>query len=290
MELLFRRRLVSQIESSPAPVTYIYGPSGFGKSSLARQFVQSSNLPHVWFEGRATTTARELFIELSESIANVLPEFKSEFQKFQARESFTAKDVGDFLGIFHRIKREFILVIDDAEQVSDLHNDISLAFIKDFPNHLKFIVVRSPAPTLSNLKEFGFHRFQVISPEELRFNREEFKLLAASMTKNITKSDLDQLFDFTEGWPQGSALALEIYANLLPDQIPNFFDQLRRDGKARFTNLAHKVLALCSKAETETLLCCALAIEIDPDLAVSLSGDLNSIKHLTRLANEGIVI
>lgn len=290
LEIFLRRRLVNAIANSASPITYIFGPSGFGKSTLAGQYLQFTKGNQIWFDGRATTTAHELLSDLSAAIVAALPELAEKFSKFDDRESLNASDVAEYLEILSKVKTPFTLVIDSAEEISAQHNEISLAFIRGFPGQHKLILIRSSSPTIANLKEFGFDRFQIISPEELRFTKSEFDQFAKTINSTISNKHLDTLFDFTEGWPQGCALVMEIFQGLESQEIGEFYNQLKRDGKSRISNLAHKALAQCSSDEVKTLLNCALLDQIKPGFALAITDNVNSIQHLTRLAIDSIIV
>ncbi|MFM1967527.1 MAG: hypothetical protein RL590_384, partial [Actinomycetota bacterium] len=48
---MYRRRLINQINTPEHHIVYVYGPAGFGKTVLARQWMESQQLPTAWVEG-----------------------------------------------------------------------------------------------------------------------------------------------------------------------------------------------------------------------------------------------
>lgn len=290
MDLLYRRNLINEIANSSSQITYIYGPSGFGKTSLARQYIEAAEIPAVWFDGRTTTTAKELALELSAAISAVLPELKADLEKLHLRDSFSATDIPDYMAILAKSKVNFLLIVDNAEEISGVLNEASLAFVKYLAKNIRLILIRSISPTLSNLKDLNFDRFQMITPEHLKFSKSEFRQFALNSVPDMPENHINLLFEFTEGWPQGIQVLVDIYRNLALNERDDFFNQLRRDGKLRIAHLAHKLLAHCTEEERKTLLSCSLASEIEPDTALALTDNVDSIQHLARLSGDSIVV
>jgi len=50
-QMLLRRRLINFMDSARGNPIYLIGPTGFGKSTLARQWAELNEVPTIWFEG-----------------------------------------------------------------------------------------------------------------------------------------------------------------------------------------------------------------------------------------------
>lgn len=289
-EPLFRKELVSAITNSPSRATYIYGPSGFGKSTLARQYVDTSNLPFVWFDAVATTTAKELMLDLTNALLETFPELSAELKFFVEKSRFEVTDIEGYFQVLIRHGKPFNLVIDNAQDISANFNEVSQAFIQNLPRHIKVILIRTYGPTLPYLLNFGLDKFLIITPEQLRFSNEEFNQFAVQVGSKIPSEDLDKVYELTEGWPQVTELIFEIARNLDTKEFDVLFRQLKKSGKQRIENLAHKVLALCNIEEIQTLLAVALFQEVDAEKVLAMTEDVNSIEHLIRIANESVIL
>lgn len=289
-DFLFRRELVNNIANFPSNAVYIYGPSGFGKSTLARQFVETSSIPYVWFDASATTTAKELLLDLTAAVIRTFPELERELNFFVEKNSFEVEDIATYFKVIEKHNKPFNLVIDNAQAISAKFNDIAREFLSKLPRHIKVVMIRSYGPTIPYLLNFGLDKFLIITPEQLRFSIEEFRQLALQENLKFPESDLERLYELTEGWPQVTELIFEISRNLDSRQFDELLRQLKKSGKQRMENLAHKVLALCNPEEIETLLEVALFNEIDADKVLSVTENVNSVEHLIRLANESIIL
>lgn len=289
-DFLFRKELISSISNFSSNAVYIYGPSGFGKSVLARQYVETSSIPYVWFDASATTTAKELLLDLTAAVIKTFPELETDLKFFAEKSSFEVADVTTYFKVIEKHKKPFNLVIDGAQEISAKFNDIAREFLQKLPKHVKVLMIRSYGPTIPYLLNFGLDKFLIISPEQLRFSVEEFKQFATQVDSKISDSDLERLYELTEGWPQVAELIFEISRNLDNREFDELIRQLKKSGKQRIENLAHKVLALCNPEEIATLLAVALFQEIEAEKVLAITEDVNSVEHLIRLANDSIIL
>ena len=289
-DFLLRKELLSSISNSPSNAVYIYGPSGFGKSTLARQYVETSSIPFVWFDASATTTAKELLLDLTTAVLNTFPELESELKFFAEKSSFEVEDIATYFKVIEKHKKPFNLVIDNAQEISAKFNDISREFLEKLPKHVKVLMIRSYGPTIPYLLNFGLDKFLIIAPEQLRFSLAEFRHFATQVDAKISEADLARLYELTEGWPQVVELLFEISRDLDNHEFDELIRQLKKSGKQRIENLAHKVIALCNPEEIETLLEVALFHEIETDKVLAITEDVNSVEHLIRLANDSIIL
>ena len=287
---LLRKELISSISNFSSNAVYIYGPSGFGKSVLARQYVETSSIPFVWFDASATTTAKELLLDLTTAVIRTFPELETDLKFFAEKSSFEVEDISTYFKVIEKHKKPFNLVIDNAQEISAKFNDIAREFLQKLPKHMKVLMIRSYGPTIPYLLNFGLDKFLIIPPEQLRFSLGEFKQFAIQVEAKISESDLERLYELTEGWPQVAELIFEISHDLDNREFDELIRQLKRSGKQRIENLAHKVIALCNPEEINTLLAVALFHEIETDKVLAITEDVNSVEHLIRLANDSIIL
>jgi ATP/maltotriose-dependent transcriptional regulator MalT len=70
---LYRRRLINLLNEPATQTVYIFGPVGFGKSQLVRQWAETQDIPTIFFEGFSTPNAAELFTSFVEALISGLP-------------------------------------------------------------------------------------------------------------------------------------------------------------------------------------------------------------------------
>ena len=80
---MYRRRLINQINTPEHHIVYVYGPAGFGKTVLARQWMESQPLPTAWVEGFSTASAAELFTVFIEEIQKKVPNLAKKLNLLQ---------------------------------------------------------------------------------------------------------------------------------------------------------------------------------------------------------------
>lgn len=286
--ILFRRRLINQIDDSGNQITYVHGPAGYGKSILAKQWADSQESPTVWFEGSSTTEASELFRLLITKIGEAIPSLAKKVLDFEVPEELSVQDIGSFLKLLERERNQFNLVIENAESIRRAHNELSRYLVSEMPANVKLLLITQTSPRTSFIKEHGLDRFTVISPTELSFSLEELTQLARQANENIDSKQISELFRITEGWPAGIQIALS-HLDLVSD-FDEALDLMRSKGKHQFLSASQRILASLESDEYQLLSSLALLEEIDAQAAINIGGDVDAVRKLTVLSQESMVI
>ena len=286
--ILFRRRLINQIEDAGNQIVYIHGPAGYGKSIVARQWVESQAKPTVWFEGFSSMDANELFKLLIEKMREAIPSLAKKLEEFELSEELTLKTIRDFLKILEKDRTQFNLVIDNAESIRRAHNEFSRYLVSEMPANVRLVLLTQTSPRTSFIKEHGLDRFTVISPIELNFNIEELTQLARQISEQFTSKQINEIYRLTEGWPAGVQIALSQV------ELTGDFDEaltfMRSKGKQQFLIASQRILANLEKDEYQLLSSLALLDEIDAQAALSISDDVDAVRKLTVLSQESMVV
>ena len=285
---IYRKRLINAINAPGHHVIYIYGPAGYGKSTLAKQWMESQDQPTAWIEGFSTSSATQLFEVFLSEICRVVPHLKSKFANLLNVQEVTAKEIVEFSQILESDRTPFNVVVDNAEEIRQTHNDLSLAIVRLMPRHVKLILVTTTSPRSEFIQEAGINRFAVVNSEELRFNDQEIEQLAQDALPNITDKEVQLISKLTEGWPTST----EIVASLLRSN-PDFRNQLstlRLRGKHQFSIEANKVLAKLEDPQLELLKQLSPLQNISPELAYKITGNVDVVRQLTLLSQDSIIV
>jgi len=164
---LYRRRLVNQLNDVEHRIIYIFGPAGFGKSLLVRQWSETQELPTVFFEGFSTPNASDLFDSFIDSIIQGIPKLETKFSRIRNLEQIDTKTIEEFISILTQDKTPFNLIIENAESIRRLHNEFSQVLVRNMPKHVKLVLITATPPSAEFIRDYGVDRLITITPEAL---------------------------------------------------------------------------------------------------------------------------
>lgn len=286
--LIYRKRLINAINAPGHHIVYVYGPAGFGKSQLARDWMESQTLPTAWVEGYSTSNATELFEIFLNEICLKVPHLTRALNDLRDVRKVGLEHISKLADILEADKTPFNIIIENAEEIRRIHNEFSMAIVRKMPRHIKLILVTTTSPRSEFIREAGVTRFAVVGPEDLRFNQEEIKLLTQGALPDITNQEVKLIHDLTEGWPASA----EIVASLLKDN-PEFRNQLstlKLKGKQQFSLEANRTLAKLEDFQRELLKKLSPLQNITPDIAYSLTNNVDVVRQLTLLSQDSVIV
>lgn len=285
---LYRKRLINAINAPGHHIVYIFGPAGFGKSTLAKAWMESQNLPTAWVEGYSTSNARELFEIFLKKICEKVPHLTSKLKKLIDVRDVQLEHIEQFAKILEEDKTPFNIVIDNAEDIRRTHNQLSLAIVRMMPKHIKLILVTTTSPRADFVRDAGIKRFAVVNPDELRFNEEEIKQLASDAIPEISDKEVKEILDYTEGWPASAGIVCSLLK--VEPSLLNHLTGLRIKGRQQFSHEVSRVLSKLEFKQRDAIRKLSLLRSITPDLAFAVTQDLDVIRQLTLLSQDSIVV
>jgi LuxR family maltose regulon positive regulatory protein len=286
--ILYRRRLVNAMENSNNRLIYVYGPAGYGKTHVVRQWADEQKKPLVWFEGFATSSISELVTAMIDAIKNAIPDLNEKLTNLVVPNDIDEGFISHFYSIISKNRQGFNFVVENAEVIRKSHNEIARKLILDLPVNVSLVVIFSAVPKSSFTRELGLERFTVISPTDLEFTAEEFNQLARQVSPKITESEMEDIFELTGGWPAGVHLALtELETSLNPKEVVSL---IRNSGKKKFATMANRILALLSDEQQSLLSKLSLLPIIDSSAAFAITDDDDVMRKLTVISQETVVL
>ena len=287
-QLLLRRRLINTINSSTDNIVYIYAPTGFGKTVLARQWAETQSEPIVWFYGFATSEVSDLFGSIVSEIRKSIPSLKNNLAEFENLKVIDDGVLTHFLQVVEKDKSRFHIVIDNAEVIRKNHNGFARFLVGKLPSHIKLILLTETSPRTSFLQEHGAGRFTIVTPLDLSFTSEESEQLAVQSGVVLSPSNLIEVQDLSKGWPLGLHIAISQLA--VTKDFKSLVSSIQNKGQDQFTVPAQRILASLTHEELNIVTQLSLLETIDAKAALTLTENIDVIRILTLLSQDSMVI
>ena len=292
--LVARPRLTHQIN---APVTVIYAPSGFGKSTLLNDWKQMCGYPVAWLSiDEGDNNILRFWYSVTMALQTVNPEFgKGLLTHLGAASPLQLSEVISRLtnDIVHcqTSHPHFGLVLDDFHRIhrAEIYDSIQ-AWLEHLPSNMQLIILGHTNPPLSlgHLRAKG--GLIELDANDLRFTLEEGidYLQQYQQETLLAYDDLVKLVKHTEGWAAGltlAALALNKQEN--PHQFVDTFSGAHIYMREYFMET---VLERCSPEVQAFLLKTAILKNLTGSLCDAVTGQDDGAEMLSRLWHENLFI
>ncbi len=210
-----RPQLVAHLQAGLAaghPLTLVAAPAGYGKSTLAADWLADSGRPTTWLSlGEADDDPRRFFIYFIAALQRVDPAIGADlFPTLQAgqlppSDVLLTTLVNDLLAV----ASPCLCVLDDFQAIQDPAIMAVLHGLVAQPAtglHLVLLTREDPALPLARLR--ARDQLTEVRAADLRFGDAEVAaFLCDRMGLSLSASDLAGLTERTEGWPAGVQLA-----------------------------------------------------------------------------------
>ena len=267
------------------PVTWISGPAGCGKTTLASSYIETRRLPCLWYRlDQGDGDAATFFYYLSLAARKVSPRVKTPLplltpEYLQGLSTFALRY---FENLYQRLRRPSILVFDNYQEVppeASFH-EIILQGLSNTPEGINIFLIsrRDPHPALVRLE--ADHQMGFLPWSELRLTLEESTGIAAvRFPEKLPQKSLHQLHRTADGWAAGLILLLERLKREKMD-----FKQLGKLVREEiFDYFSNEILNPLDTETRDFLLKTALLPQMTESMAERLTGQPQAGRTLTRL-------
>jgi len=285
-----RTRLFEELDKADAaPVVWVVGPPGSGKTTLIADYTATRRLQALWYQvDRGDADIASFFFYLAQAVqgerrgSKPLPQFES---AYAANVEAFARNY--FRDLYARLEKP-CLVFDNCQDVDardPLYGVLRVA-IDELPQGGRlFIISRLSPPTgFARLRARG--RLRLIGWAELRLTLEEAAGVAAVRNAGITAAEVERLHARTHGWAAGFIL-------LMQDQPARSSAVSAPDAETPsviFDYLAEEVLQRFKPATQEALLRLAYLPQITLPMADELGIPVESRSTLLGFAQRGFLV
>ena len=213
-DIISRPQLIEKLEfDSKRPFTLISAPAGYGKSTLAAQWLEVSALPGVWLSlDKDDNDLRTFLLYFVAAIRCQFPSacqdtydllITAELPRPEYLGSMLANDLED-------LDQPFMLVLDDYHCINDVGVHNLLSRLLEHPSrslHLVIVSRRDPPFRISAMRTAGLA--VEIRESDLQFSRDETGALFQELGERFPESEiLTKIMVQLEGWVVGLRMVL----------------------------------------------------------------------------------
>lgn len=212
---ILRPRLVQRLtEGLPRKLTLISAPAGFGKSTLAGDWVARCGRPVAWLsldegDNDPARFLAYLVAALQTVNAEIGRELLGLLQRAQPPLPSPESLLTELLNSISALPESFVLVLDDYHVIDSKPVDQALAFlVEHLPPQLHLVIATREDPPLPLARLRARGQLTEVRAADLRFSPvEAADFLNRAMGLNLSDDEVEALEARTEGWIAGLQLA-----------------------------------------------------------------------------------
>jgi ATP/maltotriose-dependent transcriptional regulator MalT/DNA-binding SARP family transcriptional activator len=295
-EIVARERLLAELDKArSSKLAAIVAGAGYGKSTLAAEFLKKLGSPFVWYQLEDTDSDLSVFLlYLIAGLRVVHPEFGEKTLSHMGSASNILEQSRAILSTFiieldELIAEEVFIALDDFHMVNDSAQITeAMDFLLDhmLPN-LHFIILSRSALSLEMSHLRARRELRELSEDDLSFTPEETgKLFSEVFGVPLAEQDIAALASSTEGWVAGQVLFYIVFKGKSSDEVSRavrnsgaslsaVFDYL---SKAAYDNQPEPVRDFITKT--------SVLSRMNPGFCDELLGISNSRAILSRLIED----
>ncbi len=227
--LVERSGLISRLGGDPdRRVTLICAPAGYGKSTLAVQWMAHLALPTVWVRLEAGDNDPATFFALVlAAVQRIDPTLvvatASRLGEHEAAPEAIVRQLLEDLSV---TTRSFLLVLDDFHTIEaqEIHQAMDL-LLQHVPTTMRLVLISRTMPPLRLARLQTNDDLQLVTQRDLQFTAEETLQYFHSLGLDLTPSEVGVLHERTEGWVIGLQLVGSALRGRTRDQAAHFIQE-----------------------------------------------------------------
>jgi DNA-binding SARP family transcriptional activator len=291
--VLTRERLFSLMGNARKfPVIWITGPPGCGKTTLISSYIQTRDIPCLWYqvdERDADPATWFYYMGLAAKKAvprsrKALPILSSEYIP-----DLSVFALRFFEQIYAKLKDNSLMVFDNYHELPDnnFYHDIMQKALSCIPQNMNVVVVSRVSPPKNLIYLLANNSMKIIRWEDLKLTLEETRQIVKIRTDNVYPNEsIHHMLQIADGWVSGLILMLEA-AQPISDVV--HMDEYRTPDEI-FNYFAGEIFDQAGKEIQEFFLKTAILSKISINVAKKLTGISNAAGILSKLSNNNYFI
>lgn len=246
--IIRRPRLTAMLENSSARIRLLIAPAGYGKTTLAREWLVDAQRHEVWYQGGpASADVAALAAGVAEAASQILPGAGTRMRDRLGATGHAEEDVDILAALFAEDVGDWPsgvwLVFDDYHYA--MNSSASERFVELVTHHtpLQMLITSRRRPSWVSAR-------RILYGEILEIDRRALAMVDAEARAVLGRQDqgIDELIGRARGWPAVLGLAaltteLQVPGAELPDALYEYFAEelfqaLTRDVQAGLSLLA----------------------------------------------------
>jgi LuxR family maltose regulon positive regulatory protein len=220
--IVCRPRLTSMLDESSARIRLLLAPAGYGKTTLAREWLNEPRRRDAWYLGEAASAdVAALAIGIAEAAAEIVP---NAGKRMRDRLRSTPKPEDDveilaelFAEDMQRWPKDAWLVFDDYQCAMDAPASERFVYLVTQQTPIQMLITSRRRPSWAAARQVLYGEIQEIDRRALAMEESEAKAVLCRKSGSI-----DQLLVRARGWPAVIGLAaLTADFNLPPQDLPS---------------------------------------------------------------------
>lgn len=229
--LISRPRLERLLEESDARIALLAAPAGYGKTTLARQWLAKRGEQPVWYQARPESSdVAALALGIRQAFARSLPQIGDRVIERLRTIADPDREACELAGLLaHDVARtsaETTLVIDDYQHIGE--RPTAESFVSAFLDGIGMpvLITTRARPSWISAKHLLYGEVLELGRNVLAMTHEEAE---AVLDRGMSEPRLKGLVALAEGWPAVIGLAallpdpIELSAQTVPEALHRYF-------------------------------------------------------------------
>src|SRR4029079_4209688 len=222
-------------------ILMLIAPAGYGKTTLARQWVEQSGRPYAWYSaGASSADVAAVAADWARAVDDIVPDAG---QRLMGRLQATASPE-DELALLARLlaadladwPNDTWLVIDDYQHVGEAASAFVLDVVE--ASKLNVLIASRRLPPWASSKKLLYGEISVVEHLALAMDESEVRTLLGHQRSD----DVPLLISLSQGWPAVVALAAVTEGALPVDMPERLYDYLAHEVMNSLTNQTRESL------------------------------------------------